>query len=299
MFSSPDGRTGWAYHGIVVPRSAPGAWDGGGIASPGAAVAADGSVIVGHAGENSPGGGINRGIGVAVASHPLGPFVKESTPIASPKTICGGKGRCDDVIMQSRPDGVHIYHSVKGGCTPPGCGIRHRVSTDNGRSWSNSTLVLSATLQPGHEPAESIAGKWFPEMCGGKGGMVIITDGCAGVGCLHAYISKTPGDMTNFVAATQPGLGPAEHPLFGPPGSITKGDWASDAGQIGFIPDAADNVVGVTYSLWNGDRFRAHREYHGRFAMTGGYTHTVYRLNVSTPPPQNVADTGASPTTAV
>lgn len=100
---------------------------------------------------------------------------------------------------------------------------------------------------------------------------VIITDGCAGAGCLHAYISKSPGDMTHFVAATQPGLSAAEHPPFGPAGSFVKGDWASDAGQIGFIPDAKDNIVGVTYSVWNGDRIREKREYHGKYAMSGGY----------------------------
>ena len=68
----------------------------------------------------------------AIASHPLGPFVKQPTPIASPETICGGTGRCDDVIMQARPDGVHLYHSVKGSNVPPGSGIRHRLSTDSG-----------------------------------------------------------------------------------------------------------------------------------------------------------------------
>ena len=40
VFSSPDGRTGWVYHGIVVSKGPPGSWDGAGIASPGAAVAA-------------------------------------------------------------------------------------------------------------------------------------------------------------------------------------------------------------------------------------------------------------------
>ena len=48
-FSSPDGFTGWQYHGIVVPRGKPGSWDGAGIASPGAAVAADGTVLIGWA----------------------------------------------------------------------------------------------------------------------------------------------------------------------------------------------------------------------------------------------------------
>ena len=64
VFSSPDGRSGWQYHGIVIPRGKNGSWDGGGIASPGAATAKDGTVIVGYAGEQSPAGGINRGIGV-------------------------------------------------------------------------------------------------------------------------------------------------------------------------------------------------------------------------------------------
>jgi hypothetical protein len=85
VYSSPNGRTDWVYHGIVIPRGPAGGWDGGGIASPGAAVADDSSVIVGYAAENSPSGGINRGIGVAVALHPLGPFVKSATPVADPK----------------------------------------------------------------------------------------------------------------------------------------------------------------------------------------------------------------------
>ena len=55
-----------------------------------------------------------------------------------------------------------------------------QVSADNGKTWSQSTLVLSTTLQPGTNPAESIAGKWFPQMCGGKGGMVLICDGGPG-----------------------------------------------------------------------------------------------------------------------
>ena len=46
-----------------------------------------------------------------------------------------------------------------------------------------------------------------------------------------------------------------------------------------------DNIVGVSYSVWNGDRIREKREWHGKFAMSGGYTHTVYALNITTPPP--------------
>jgi hypothetical protein len=193
VFSSSDGMTGWVYHGvsvskcvrvecntvrwvgcrgcregwqltwwwsylcrgsqIVVARGPAGSWDAGGIASPGAAAAADGTVILGYAAENSPSGGINRGIGVAIAKHPLGPFVKQTTPIASPHTICGGTGRCDDVIMQTRPDGVHLYHSVKGSNVAPGSGIRHRMTTNGGESWSESKMVLSTHMQPSTDPA--------------------------------------------------------------------------------------------------------------------------------------------------
>ena len=135
-YSSPDGFTNWTYHGIVVGRGPAGAWDGGGLASPGAAVAPDGSVVVGFAAEKSPRGGINRGIEVAIAPHPLGPFAKQATPIADPSTICGGTARCDDVIMQSRPGGeMHIYHSVKGSGVGKHDrdGIRHRMSSDGGK----------------------------------------------------------------------------------------------------------------------------------------------------------------------
>ena len=120
-------------------------------------------MLVGYCGENNPTGGINRGIGLASAPHPLGPFTKHATPVASPKGICGGTGRCDDVIMQSRPGGeIHLYHSVKGSNVAPGSGIRHLLSTDAGQTWGNSTLVLSGKMQPGTSPAETIAGKYFP-----------------------------------------------------------------------------------------------------------------------------------------
>ena len=53
-----------------------------------------------------------------------------------------------------------------------------------------------------------------------------------------AYLSKTAGNMTSFVAAEEASLSTLEHPSFGPVGSFIKGDWASQAGQIAFIPAA-------------------------------------------------------------
>lgn len=279
VYSSPDGLTRWQYHGIVIPRGPAGDWDSNGIASPGAAVAADGTVLVGYAACNNPAGRRIRGIGVAVAPHPLGPFRKLLTPIAAPDGICIN-ATCDDVIMQSRPDGkIHLYHSVKGRKVPPGSGIRHRVTTDAGLSWSPSELVLSTTLQPGTTPAESILGGWFPELCGGRGGMVLVTDGSpAPAGEVHAYVSATPGNMSHFVPAAEQWI--TEHPPYGPTGSMTKGDWASAAGQIGFIPAANGAVVRVSYSLWTGVYVR------GKYAMSMGYSHTVFNMSVSTPPPE-------------
>lgn len=273
VFSSPDGLTKWQYHGIVVPRGPAGGWDSGGIASPGAAAAKDGSVIVGYAAENSPSGGRNRGIGIAIASHPLGPFVKQVTAIASPKTICSGTGRCDDVIMQSRPDGVHIYHSVKGSNVAPGDGIRHRMSSDGGKTWGASALVLSTKLQPGHVPAESILGKYFPTLNGGR--MVLITDGgkpCVSLisACtLHAYVSKTVGSMTAFIAASGE-IGPSMFPGGAPPGPARPGGWANF--QVAFFPDADGSVARVGYTLWQNNTVKSRR------APAFGMTMTVFNL---------------------
>jgi hypothetical protein len=272
VFSSPDGRTAWQYHGIVIPRGPAGSWDGGGIASPGVAVADDGSVIVGYAGENSPSGGINRGIGVAISRHPLGPFAKSKALIADPKGVCGASGRCDDVIMQSRPGGeIHIYHSVKGGAPPPGTGIRHRMSKDSGLTWSKSSLVLSAAQQPGHSPTETIAGKFFPSLFDGKGAMALITDGGPG-NALHAYLSASPADMVNFVAATEPSI--TAHPNVS--AAPRKGDWAN--GQLGFISDKDGNVASVTYALWTGQPVKDRR----KNTTILGYTHTVFDLRMKT-----------------
>ena len=108
--------------------------------------------------------------------------------------------------------------------------------------------------------------------------MVIITDGCKGVGCLHAYVSKVAGGMEEFVPAGEESLSSLEHPNFGPlVAPFIKGDWASQAGQIAFIPGKDGAVVGVSYSLWNGVPVREHQG-----AMSMGYTHTVFKVhNVS------------------
>ena len=73
----------------------------------------------------------------------------------------------------------------------------------------------------GTSPAESIAGKYFPSLNGGR--MVLITDGGNQGPQLHAYISKTPGDMTNFVPQSGTGVGGSMHPPFADkPGTLSR-----------------------------------------------------------------------------
>jgi hypothetical protein len=108
------------------------------------------------------------------------------------------------------------------------------MTADAGKTWSNSTMVLSTTMQPGTVPAETIAGKFFPEALGGKGAMVLITDGgCPG---LHAYVSKTAGDMVHFVPATEECV------------ATFPNNWANK--QIAFFPDSTGAIASVGYTLW-------------------------------------------------
>lgn len=206
-----------------------------------------------------------------VVQHPLGPFVKHTIPVASPKGICGGSGRCDDVIMQSRPDGIHLYHSVKGthrGCEGMGSScIRHVKTTDNGQTWSNSTMVLNqATV--GHY-METFSGKWFPRLFGDRGGgMVLVTDGGAN-STLAPFMSYAPGAsaMTTIVSAAPGSI--TTHPPGSTSGPAHKGVWQ---GQMTFLPDAGGEVVAVSYSIWDGHPVST------RNGVSQGYSHVVYRL---------------------
>ena len=68
--------------------------------------------------------------------------------------------------------------------------IRHVVTVDNGKTWSNSTMVLNqATV--GHY-METFSGKWFPRLFGSRGGgMVLVTDGGAN-NTLAPFMSYAP-----------------------------------------------------------------------------------------------------------
>ena len=280
-FSSPDGLSNWTYHGIVVARGASGSPDAGGCASPGAAVV-DNKVLLGYAAEPHDGGAGNREIAMAVADHPLGPFVKQQTPVA--RDVCGGTGRCDDVIMQTHGGDVHLYHSVKGSTTLAGCSdpkgsspcIRHVVSSDGGATWVDQGIVLSRTASM----METIAGKWFPGGSASAGGrMVLITDAHV-CGDNHPGVCLTPfvsADMQHFVPAV-----PAQMYHY-----ATPPNWAFV--QIAFVPDADGNITRVSFSKFTGRSVFSHH----KNRMSQSYTHEIYRLEM-TPQPEGKEAEAAS-----
>ena len=144
------------------------------------------------------------------------------------------------------------------------------MSSDGGKKWGASALVLSTKLQPGHVPAESILGKFFPTLNGGR--MVLITDGGKGF-MLHAYVSKTVGSMTEFVAASGE-FGPSMFLNGAPPGPARPGSWANY--QVAFFPDADGSVARVGYTLWQNNTVKSRR------APAFGMTMRVFTLiNVS------------------
>ena len=55
------------YEHEVIPRGPPGAWDHGGAQTPGAAIAADGTVVVVYCGFAAENSSANSNIGVAIA----------------------------------------------------------------------------------------------------------------------------------------------------------------------------------------------------------------------------------------
>lgn len=167
------------------------------------------------------------------------------------------------------------------------CFCQHLIEEWWHDTQSESILVLStnATVTPtpgGGVPVETIAGRFFPEVNAGRGGMVLITDGGPGW-CLHAYISVAPDDMEHFVAAKQPCL--TTHP----PNGGSSGNWAEI--QMAFVPSSNGSIASVGYALWSSTIATARDDYK-RHIKVGtaepvhvdrralGYTMTVYDAHV-------------------
>ena len=138
-FSSPDGLSSWTYHGIVAHKNTSAA-DAGGLATPSAVVRGDGAMLLYFAYEGLPVGGGPRGIGVARAAHPLGPFVRLPPAAPAPpkfKRPFGPGGMLDDpqvFAASAGPSGhgaFHMLHSRKFSTDTPGCIANHAVGRND------------------------------------------------------------------------------------------------------------------------------------------------------------------------
>ena len=141
-FSSPDCRT-WHYHGEVIGHREPGAWDYGGVATPGA-VYTDDRVHVFYSGRTNLDGSGPRHIGMATAAEPGGPFVKATEPV-----FRSTHPRChlDDLAPVPSADGKGIdlyFRQAEHHRPPPNYSIRLTCSRDGGRTWSEPVTVLAA-----------------------------------------------------------------------------------------------------------------------------------------------------------
>jgi hypothetical protein len=93
VFSSADGRSRWEFGGVAVHKNVSGSADSGGLATPSClARTSDGMVFVYFSFEGGPPDykPVNslpngpRGIGIARAAHPLGPFVRLAPAAPAP-----------------------------------------------------------------------------------------------------------------------------------------------------------------------------------------------------------------------
>ena len=121
---------------------------------------------------------------------------------------------------------------------------------------------------------ETFSGKWFPQLFGGSGGMVLVTDGGAN-NTLAPFMSAAPGAsaMTNIVSAAPGAI--TTHP----PGSTKEhaqtGGWQ---GQMTFYPDVDGEIVAVSYSIWDGHAVPAPHYKAPVGPVSQGYSHVLYRL---------------------
>lgn len=139
-FSSNDCRE-WDYHGEVVTHRQTGAWDFGGVATPGAVVLDD-RIYLFYSGREFPGRDGVRQIGMAVAENPQGPFIKAEQPVIVPRHP---ESHLDDPIPILSEDGKGIdlyFRRADHQLSPSEYAIRLTKSFDNGQTWSDPVDVL-------------------------------------------------------------------------------------------------------------------------------------------------------------
>ena len=156
-FSADDLLGPWTFRGLVARKNAS-ADDAGGLATPTAAVrATDNAVLLYFTTETLPPGGGEglRGIGGAVAAHPLGPFARLPPVAAAPAGWTpprGPGGILDDSEVIFYAGSFHLFHSRKHvtdfNCTPEGARapvvvefcVEWRTSPD-GEAWTRRGVL--------------------------------------------------------------------------------------------------------------------------------------------------------------
>ena len=150
-FSSANGRN-WSYHGIVVHKHTSDA-DAAGVGTPSALVRGDGRVFL-YFKQSAASG--PRGIGIAAAAHPLGPFSRLLPAAAAPPRWhrpYGPGGIFDDAQVFEHEGLYHMLHSRKYSTDTPGCVsnkttgrndcVEWMVSKD-AQTWERRGVVLAA-----------------------------------------------------------------------------------------------------------------------------------------------------------
>ena len=145
VYSSADGAANWTYHGLVVRKNSSSA-DAGGVATPSALARDDGTVFVYFAAEacsdESCGDGNGpRGIGMARADHPLGPFERDLPPVAAAppdwRRPAGPGGIFDDSQTVAYDGLFHLFFARKLTNDTAGCGVVN--GTGRCVEWARST----------------------------------------------------------------------------------------------------------------------------------------------------------------
>ena len=148
-YSSADGVSNWTYHGIVVAKNSSSV-DAGGVATPSAIAREDGAVFVYFAAEACSeaacgDGDGPRGIGMASATHPLGPFERDLPPVAAAppdwRRPSGPGGIFDDSQTVAYDGLFHLFFARKHTNDTEGCGVVD--GTGRCVEWARSVDAVS------------------------------------------------------------------------------------------------------------------------------------------------------------
>ena len=226
VFSSPDGLAAWKYHGLAVHRNTS-VSDATEVGTPAALVKA-GRVYVYFKYTAANG---TRGIGIASAATPLGPFDRLPPAAPAPEGFqrpFGSGGIFDDPQVFEHHGKLHMFHSRKWSNDTPGCISNGEIGrndciewmvSDDAVRWTRRGIVLAArdaSVGPRNCTKEDrglscIEGGLEPLSARIYGdSVVLLTDGRA----IEAFVAPVSGLASTtaaglrFEKATEPFLAP-------------------------------------------------------------------------------------------